>query len=193
MGKERNYQFGQGLGVVIALILLMIGCASKKPLSPLPLPMPSSFTTWGSFGYRSPQSSLHGMWMMDYKGNGDYHLSLYSTIGTLEACLLLVHGTPRPCKEGLRGKEVLDTLPSEVWEALPWILLGRLRGSQVQKDTKGRTKEAIIALGDKGTWRVYFQHYLEAEGVPYPTLVKVKGKEVSLKIRVEEMEPGPPP
>ena len=193
MGKGRDYSFGQGLGVVIALILLVGGCAPKKPPSLLSLPMPSTFTAWGSFGYKSPQTSLHGMWMMEYKGDGDYQLSIYSNIGTLEACLLLVHGAPRPCKEGLRGKEILDTLPPEVWEVLPWILLGRLRGSQIQKDTKGRTKEAIIALGDRGIWRVSFHYYLEAEGVPYPTLVKVQGERVSLKIRVEEMKPGLPP
>jgi len=193
LGKRRDHPFGQGLGALFALILIMVGCAPKQPLTTLPPPMPSSFTALGSFGYKTPQNSLHGMWAMKYQGDGDYRLSLYSNIGTLEACLSLAHGTPRPCKEGLRGEEILGTLPPELWEALPWILLGRLKGSQVEINSKGRAKEAMIALGDGGLWRVSFQHYLEAEGVPYPTLVKVEGEGVSLNIRIEEMEPRSSP
>ena len=195
MGKGRDNPFCQSLGALFALILLVAGCARvhKKPLPPSPPPMPSSFTALGYFGYKDPSNSLHGMWELEYQGDGDYRLSLYSNIGTLEACLSLVHGTPLPCKEGIRGKEVLDTLPPELWEALPWILLGRLKGSQVEINSKGRAKETMISLGDRGLWRVSFQHYLEAEGVPYPTLVKVEGEEVSLNIRIEEMEPRPSP
>ena len=195
MGKGRDHPFSQGLGAFFALILLLAGCARvhKKPSPPSFLPMPSSFSAMGYFGYKDPSNSLHGMWELEYHGDGNYRLSLYSNIGTLEACLSVVHGTPRPCKDGIKGEEVLDSLPLELWELLPRILLGRLKGFQVELDSKGRAKEAVIPLRDRGLWRVSFQHYLEAEGVPYPTLVKVKGEQVSLNIRIEEMEPGLPP
>ncbi len=136
--------------------------------------------------------SLHGMWAMEYHGDENYRLSLYSSIGTLEACLSFDHGNLRACKEGLRGPEALNALPLELLEDLPRVLLGRIEGHLVTRDKVGRTQEALFVT-DRGVWRLSFRYYLEEEGFPYPTLVSVAGERVSLRIRIQEFHPGPPP
>jgi len=130
------------------------------------------------------------MWDMLYKGEKRYRLALYSPLGTLEACLSFQDNRFMSCGgKGPSNTEILRALPPVILTHLPQMLLGHLPLGKTLKDTQGRTIEAHITI-ESGPWTIFYQHYLEEEGILYPTLVKIKGRGATLKIRIEEMRPN---
>ncbi len=167
---------------------MALGCA--PPRAPGPFTLPPSYRAVGSFHYETPRESFRGMWDLLCRDQEHYRLAIYSNLGTLEGCLAFDGKAFTSCGGNPSApNQVLGFLPAYILARLPQILLGHPPMGEIVRDPQGRTTQAKIILGDR-VWNITYSHYLAAEGIPYPTLVVIRGDQTTLKIRTEEMKPG---
>jgi len=167
----------------------MVGCAVAPSHPPVETTMPDVFQAFGSFHLVERENSLRGMWQLIYKNGTPYRLVLYSSLGTLAACVDVEKGRPHSCKPGIEGGELLEEFPHRILEILPRLIWGRVDDPMAKRDSRGRITRAMILAGG-WWWNVLFSHFLSKDGHYYPISIRI-GREddlISITIRTEEIE-----
>ncbi len=167
----------------------MVGCAVSPTHPPVEKPVPEAFQAFGSFHLVEGEKGLRGMWQLVCNNRESYRLVLYSSLGTLAACLDVEQGHPRSCKPNIKGPEMLGDFPQYILSILPKLIWGRVEDPMAKRDSRGRVTKAMIPAGG-WWWNVLFSHFLNKDEFCYPILIKIgrEDNQISISIRTEEID-----
>ncbi len=187
--RERSRK-GRGIAWGLTLLLLT-ACAPSfvKPQGERRVIFP--YTAFGSFLVRDSKSSHRGMWEVSARGEREYRLTLYSSVGTLIGCTKVTNDHHLPCKAGM--KDLGDT---KAWKSLPRELFSRLPALLSGEAGPGAEKggELTVTTPNNVMMKIKMLQY-EDEPFSHPIFIEVrlekkgcKDCRAYMRIQVEEIE-----